>query len=109
MNFRVPLIYKQKTRTLAHEQETISLPACQIHETVFFFCSTVKARKVETARFDFSGLIFTNDSRRLRNVASFSGGPGVEFMLIPRLSLCQISSVFPQSFRHAEVLLHTAH
>lgn len=74
-----------------------------------FSCSTVKARKVETAKFDFSGVICTNDSRRRRNVASFSGGPGLEFMPRGRLSFCPIFGAFPQSFRHAEVLLHAAH
>lgn len=64
---------------------------------------------METAKFDFSGLICTNDSRRRRNVSPFSGGPGLEFMPRARLSCYRIFSVFPQAFRHAEVLLHTAH
>jgi hypothetical protein len=64
---------------------------------------------VETTKFDFSGLICTNDSRRRRNVAHFSGGPGLEFMPRARLSCCQIFSVFLQAFGRAKVLLRTAH
>lgn len=106
-NFRIPLLYKKKTLTLAHEQKIFFY----LHGKYMrqFSCSTVKARKVETAKFDFSGLIYTNDSRGRRNFAPFSGGPGLEFMPRARLSCCQIFSFFPQALRHAEVLLHTAH
>jgi hypothetical protein len=44
MNFRVPLLYKKKTRSLAHEQEIIFLPARQIHVTVFlFYCEDTQS------------------------------------------------------------------
>jgi hypothetical protein len=107
MNFRVPMLYKKKTLTLAHEQEILFYMHGKYMRQ--FSCSTVKARKVETAKFDFSVLIYTDDSRGRRNVAPFSEGPGLEFMPRAWLSCWQIFSFLPHAFRHAEVLLHTAH
>jgi hypothetical protein len=51
---------------------------------------------VETAKFDFSVLICTNDSRGRRNVADFSGGPGLEFMPRARLFVARFLASFPR-------------